>query len=85
MFRLTRNDRGNLHLDSYQALPTAWRLHRVGVEHRRPGSTSAPTPAVVHAANAIGPPIGVPGLGDVLGMTFTPDGRTSSSRAARPW
>ena len=78
VFRLTRNGRGNLHLDSYQALPGRERLHRVGVEHRRPGLYSRRRhPAVVYryAANAIGP-IGVPGLGDVLGMTFTPDGRS---------
>ncbi len=79
VFRLTRNDRGNLHLDSYQALPTgsdftasAWHP----ADRRLYLGADTQLWAYRYAANAIGPPIGVPGLGDVLGMTFTPDGRS---------
>ena len=77
MFRLTRNGRGNLHLDSYQALPTG-ATSPSGVEHRRPGLYLGADTQLVYryAANAMGPTSGVPGLGDVLGMTFTPDGRS---------
>lgn len=76
-FRLTRNRRGDLHLDSFQSLPpgsdftaSAWN----SAERRLYLGAGAQLWVYRYAANALEPAVTVPGLADVLGMTFTRDG-----------
>ena len=79
VFRLTRNGRGNLHLDSFQSLPagsdftaSAWNP----ADRRLYLGADTQLWVYRYAANAVGPAVSVPGLSDVLGMTFTRDGRS---------